>query len=145
MIVLSMESKYSDMTYIYILIQKFYDFKVLLTALVTPVMISLAHSLAFPALMVPQLRNENNTLYLTKEEGSWFTSTFSIASPFGSMIGGFMMDRYGRKITLATPLIPLVITWIVMATAESRAVLFTSRVILGVLGGFGPPICQAIL
>lgn len=105
-------------------------------------MISLAHSLAFPALIVPSLRNENGTLHFSIEEGSWFTSTFSLASPFGSMIGGFMMDRYGRRITLATPLVPLIITWSVLASAQSHFVLFASRVFLGVFGGFGPPICQ---
>lgn len=108
-------------------------------------MISLAHSLAFPALIVPSLRTENGTLHFTIEEGSWFTSTFSLASPFGSMIGGFMMDRYGRRITLATPLIPLIVMWIVMANAKSHFVLFTSRVFLGICGGFGPPICQVTL
>lgn len=107
-------------------------------------MISLAHSLAFPALIVPALRSENGTLNFTVDDGSWFTSTFSMASPFGSMIGGLMMDRYGRKITLATPLVPLVITWIILANAQSHVVLFTCRVFLGIFGGFGPPICQVI-
>lgn len=114
-----------------------------MTILVTPIMISLAHSLAFPALIVSELRAENATLFLTEEEGSWYTSAFSLASPFGSMIGGCMMDRYGRKITLATPLIPIIIMWIITATAQSHAILFTSRVFLGICGGFGPPICQA--
>lgn len=55
-----------------------------------------------------------------------------------------MMDRYGRKITLATPLIPLIVAWITTATAKSHVVLFTSRIFLGILGGFAPPICQVL-
>lgn len=105
-------------------------------------MISMAHSLAFPALCTPQLRNKNDTLYLDTEGSSWFTSVNSLTSPFGSMIAGFMMDRYGRKITLATPLIPLIITWIILANSHSHIMLFSSRVFLGILGGFAPPICQ---
>lgn len=105
-------------------------------------MLTLAHSLAFTALIVPILRSENGTLHFTIDEGSWYTSTYSLASPFGSMIGGFMMDRYGRRITLATPLIPIIVAWIVMARAQSHIVLFTSRVFSGIFGGFLPPICQ---
>lgn len=53
-----------------------------------------------------------------------------------------MMDRYGRRVTLATPLIPIILSWILTATATNRAVLFTARIFLGIFGGFGPPICQ---
>ncbi|XP_031624256.1 facilitated trehalose transporter Tret1-like [Contarinia nasturtii] len=119
--------------------------QILLTTIVTPVMISLAHSLAFPALIIPELRKENGTISMTEDEEPWFTSTFSVASPIGSLISGFMMDRYGRKITLATPLIPLILSWIVLASAQTKFVLFLSRIVLGVCGGFGPPICQIYL
>lgn len=56
-----------------------------------------------------------------------------------------MMDRFGRKITLATPLIPIIVIWAVTATATNYVVLFTSRILSGVFGGFGPPICQVYL
>lgn len=62
--------------------------QVLLTALVTPVMISLAHVLAYPALIVPQLRQSNDTLHLDQDEGSWYTSIYSLWSPVGSLIAG---------------------------------------------------------
>lgn len=76
------------------------------------------------------------------DTGAWFTSVNSLLSPVGSLIAGIMMDRYGRKITLATPLIPLIISWMTTATATSHNVLFTSRILLGIVCGFGPPVCQ---
>lgn len=79
---------------------------------------------------------------MDSEAVSWFTSVSSLTAPFGSMIAGFMMDHFGRKITLATPLIPLIITWIILANSNSLFVLFSSRIFLGILGGFAPPICQ---
>lgn len=54
------------------------------------------------------------------------------------------MDRYGRKIALGTPLIPIILSWVLTATATSCTVLFIARVFLGIFGGFGPPICQVI-
>lgn len=52
------------------------------------------------------------------------------------------MDRYGRKVALATPLIPMIVLWIITANATSFAMLFASRILIGIIGGFGPPICQ---
>lgn len=48
-------------------------------------MISMAHVLAYPALIGPQLRdyNANDTLYMDKLDGSWYTSIFSLCAPFG--------------------------------------------------------------
>lgn len=57
-------------------------------------------------------------------------------------MAGVLMDRYGRKVALATPLIPMILAWILTATATSCTTLFTARVLLGIFGGFGPPICQ---
>lgn len=54
------------------------------------------------------------------------------------------MDRFGRKVTLAIPLIPIVLTWILTATATSRTILYATRVIMGFFGAFGPPICQVL-
>lgn len=50
-------------------------------------MISLAHVLAYPALIGPQLRDENvtDTLYMDKIDGSWYTSIFSLCAPFGEL------------------------------------------------------------
>lgn len=52
------------------------------------------------------------------------------------------MDRYGRKVALATPLIPMILLWVITANATSCAMLFASRIVIGIIGGFGPPICQ---
>lgn len=107
-------------------------------------MMSIAHMIAFPALLVPQLRNQNDTLYFNDEDGSWYTSVYSLSSPFGSVMAGIIMDRYGRRIALATPLIPCIVSWIATASAKTHLVLFIGRIALGVIGGFGPTICQVI-
>lgn len=62
-----------------------------MTALVAPVMISLAHNLAYPALVVPQLRNDNGTLHLDLDDGSWYTSMNSVSSPLGSLMAGIVI------------------------------------------------------
>lgn len=58
-----------------------------MTAIVTPIMISMAHVLAYPAIISPELRNlnESDALYMSKEDGSWYTSIFSLCAPFGKL------------------------------------------------------------
>lgn len=105
-------------------------------------MIAMAQMLAFPAILIPQLRKQNGTIHLNGEAESWYTSVNSLVSPFGSVVGGFMMDRYGRRITLAVPLVPIILSWFATAIAQTSSVLFTSRIILGICSGFLPPVCQ---
>lgn len=105
-------------------------------------MMSLAQMLSFPAQFLPQLRNDTDPLYMNIEYGSWFTSINSLTSPIGSLAAGFMMDRYGRRVALAAPLIPMIVSWILIAVTQSYYVIFICRAILGICGGFGPPVCQ---
>lgn len=116
--------------------------KILLTIVVSFEMISLAQMLSYPAQILPQLRNETDPLYMNADAGSWYTSINSLLAPIGSMVGGIMMDRYGRRIALTAPLIPLILAWIATAVTQSYYVIFISRAILGICGGFGPPVCQ---
>lgn len=116
-----------------------------MTANVSLVMISLAQILVYPALLLPQMRNETDILYMNSEAGSWFTSINSLSSPVGSIIAGILMDKYGRRIALATPLIPLIASWIATAMSTNFITLFGSRIVLGFCGGFAPCVCQIYL
>lgn len=53
-------------------------------------MISVAHALAYPAILGPELRklDVNDTLYM--DDVSWYTSLFSLCAPFGK----FVVDYY---------------------------------------------------
>lgn len=108
-------------------------------------MISLAQMLAYPAQFLPQVRNASNPMYMNSEAGSWYTSLNSLTSPIGSLMAGTIMDRYGRRIALAVPLIPYILSWTATAVTESYYVLFICRAILGACGGFGPPACQVCI
>lgn len=105
-------------------------------------MISLAQMLSFPAEFSPQVRNATEPPHLNLAEISWYTSINSLTSVIGSLGAGIIMDRYGRRVALIVPLVPFIIAWIITATAKSFCVLLISRAVLGICGGFGPPVCQ---
>lgn len=105
-------------------------------------MISLAQMLSFPAEFSPQVRNATEQPLLDDTDVSWYTSINSLTSVIGSLAAGVIMDRYGRRVALIVPLIPFIIGWIITATANSFSVLLISRAVLGICGGFAPPVCQ---
>lgn len=105
-------------------------------------MISLAQMLSFPAEFSPQVRNATEPPHLNLAEVSWYTSINSLTSVIGSLGAGIIMDRYGRRVALIVPLVPFIIAWIFTATAKSFFMLLFSRAVLGICGGFGPPVCQ---
>lgn len=114
----------------------------MLTVIVSFEMISLAQMLSFPAEFSPQVRNATDPPHLNRTQVSWYTSINSLTSVFGSLGAGIIMDRYGRRVALIVPLVPFIIAWIFTATAKSFYVLLISRAVLGICGGFGPPVCQ---
>ncbi|CAB4054463.1 SLC2A6 [Lepeophtheirus salmonis] len=63
-----------------------------------------AIALISSSMILPQLQGESrdsiNELTLTMEEGSWFASLFSIGFIFGSIVGGFQSDYFGRKLSM---------------------------------------------
>lgn len=105
-------------------------------------MISLAQMLSFPAEFSPQVRNATDPPHLNLAEISWYTSINSLTSVIGSLGAGIIMDRYGRRVALIVPLVPFIVAWIFTATAKSFPLLLINRAVLGICGGFGPPVCQ---
>lgn len=132
-------SHYFNLIFVYNI---YFNFKILLTVIVSFEMISLAQMLSYPAQILPQLRNDTDSLYMNADAGSWYTSINSLLAPVGSLAGGIMMDRYGRRVALLAPLIPMILSWTATAVTQSYYILFISRAVLGICGGFGPPVCQ---
>jgi len=62
-------------------------------------------------------------------------SVHSAATPFGSFVSGFMMDKWGRRRVLQICVLPLILGWVIIAVAHSHAVILAGRVIAGVAVG----------
>lgn len=105
-------------------------------------MIAMAQALAFPAVFLPQVTDANQTIYMDANTGSWYNSVNSLSSPIGSISIGIIMDRFGRRVALATPLFPLIISQLMTALSQSNLLLFLSRVTIGFCAGCIAPVCQ---
>ncbi|XP_012234489.1 solute carrier family 2, facilitated glucose transporter member 8 [Linepithema humile] len=88
--------------------------------------------------MLPLLESTGGPLEspISSEQSSWIGSLVPLGTIGGSFIGGFLGERWGRKPTLLSCLLPYLIGWILIGTAGHVAQLYVARLILGVALGF---------
>uniref|UniRef100_A0A6P7F983 Facilitated trehalose transporter Tret1-2 homolog isoform X1 n=1 Tax=Diabrotica virgifera virgifera TaxID=50390 RepID=A0A6P7F983_DIAVI len=104
--------------------------------------ISVGLSMAFSGILIPALdkTRQNGTdfdgeLYATKPESAWVASIAVIAVPFGSITCGIFADRFGRLWALKLSILPSILGWCLIASAQSIPQILVGRF----LTGFGTP------
>lgn len=98
------------------------------------IVIAAGANLAFSAILIPQLRASAD-IPITDSESSWIASLVTIGLPFGSLLTGVLMDRFGRKVTCMISTVPLAIAWVVMAVASNLTVIYVARTLAGMSSG----------
>lgn len=76
------------------------------------------------------------TLWMNLEMGSWISSVHSAASPIGCFLSASFTDRYGRRTAVLASLIPLILSWIMMALAHTHWMILLARIMGGISVGF---------
>ena len=62
-------------------------------------------------------------LQLSKDEMSWAGSLVTIGALMGSSVGGFLMDKFGRRITLMALFVPYTIGWILVSLSLNPGII----------------------
>ncbi|XP_055619269.1 facilitated trehalose transporter Tret1 isoform X2 [Toxorhynchites rutilus septentrionalis] len=101
--------------------------------------------IGYSAVLLPQLYNVSEPLYIDVEMGSWIASVHSLATPIGSFASGPIMDRWGRKPALLLAIVPLLSGWIFLATASSHFLILVGRVVAGISVGLIAAPAQVLL
>ncbi|KAJ3650887.1 hypothetical protein Zmor_016963 [Zophobas morio] len=117
-------------------------FKTLLPQMMASAISALFHvvvgiSLAYSAILLPQLEEESSDLKITKAQGSWIASVITITIPVSGMTCGFLMDGMGRLNTIKLAMIPAVVGWIIIATSKSVMMMIIGRIITGFAAAWG--------
>lgn len=94
-------------------------------------------SLAFSAILVPQVEDPNSDLKLSLAESSWCASVIVIAVPVGCIFAGLLMEYMGRLNTIKIAVIPCVIGWVLIAKADSFLMLLIGRILTGLACAIG--------
>ncbi|KAJ3603804.1 hypothetical protein NHX12_028545 [Muraenolepis orangiensis] len=86
---------------------------------------------AIPDLMAspdPRLRLDPN-------QASWFGSIVTIGAAVGGLLGGWLVERIGRKLTLMFCSLPFVFGFAVIASAQNLWMLYAGRALTGLASG----------
>jgi facilitated trehalose transporter len=110
--------------------------QILAAILVSSFHVSIGISLAYSAILIPQLR-ENPEFEVSKNAESWITSIIALTTPVGSLIVGFLMDRFGRLKTLAMASIPGFSGCVIMALSQNVPMLIAGRGLIGFASAIG--------
>lgn len=85
----------------------------------------------FSAVALPQLQNENSTLFISEDQASWIASLSSAGTPIGCILSGYLMDLIGRRLTLILTEIPLILGWILISTSVNIPMMYIGRLLVG--------------
>ncbi|XP_031832921.1 facilitated trehalose transporter Tret1-2 homolog isoform X2 [Nomia melanderi] len=87
--------------------------------------------MAYSAILIPHLEAEDAELHATQEQTSWIASVVVVCVPVGSLLGGFLMETFGRLRTLQLGAIPCIAGWILIALSNSFPMLLCGRLLTG--------------
>ncbi|KAJ8977238.1 hypothetical protein NQ317_003813 [Molorchus minor] len=72
---------------------------------------------------------------LSSEEASWISSLLALGAVFGPFIYGFLADKIGRKYTLLTCGVPILVCYFLLAFGKVPAIFYAARFIIGLSVG----------
>ncbi|PSN48618.1 Facilitated trehalose transporter Tret1, partial [Blattella germanica] len=92
-------------------------------------------SLAFSAILIPQLEAPDSDLKIEPYEAPWLVSVLVLVVPIGALLAGFVMEYVGRLNTIKLAAIPCLLGWFLIATGTSFGAVFCGRFLTGVAAG----------
>lgn len=93
--------------------------------------IAIGMSLGHCAVLLPRLQSANSSLYVDEETGSWITSLYAGAGPFGSLVGGIIIDQWGRRKICFVANIGLFLGGLLVCLAQKVSMLISGKTIEG--------------
>ncbi|KAG9468621.1 solute carrier family 2, facilitated glucose transporter member 8 [Eleutherodactylus coqui] len=98
--------------------------------------LSFGFVLGFSSPAISDLKNEGDPrLILDKEMASWFGSIVTIGAAAGGILGGWLVDRVGRKLSLMLCALPFVLGFTLIISAQNVWMLLSGRVLSGLASG----------
>lgn len=84
---------------------------------------------------IPILQEENSWLKITNEEASWIGSLTPLGTAFGPLLGSWLLNRTGRRMTIMSSVMLSIIGWSILLLAVSVEQIYAGKVIAGLAGG----------
>lgn len=98
--------------------------------------LSFGFVLGYSSPAIPNLTTiDDPRLRLDSDQASWFGSIVTVGAAVGGLLGGWMVQRMGRKLTLMASSVPFVFGFTVIVAAQSVWMLYLGRVLTGLASG----------
>ncbi|KAK9522034.1 hypothetical protein VZT92_018527 [Zoarces viviparus] len=98
--------------------------------------LSFGFVLGYSSPAIPELsRTADPRLRLDADQASWFGSIVTVGAAAGGLLGGWMVGKIGRKLTLMFCSLPFVFGFAVIIAAQNVWMLYAGRVLTGVASG----------
>ncbi|XP_046871955.1 solute carrier family 2, facilitated glucose transporter member 8 [Hypomesus transpacificus] len=98
--------------------------------------LSFGFVLGYSSPAIPELSKETDPrIRLDDNEASWFGSIVTIGAALGGLLGGWMVDKIGRKLSLMLCSVPFVFGFVVIIAAQNVWMLYLGRVLTGLASG----------
>ncbi|XP_072945788.1 facilitated trehalose transporter Tret1-like [Epargyreus clarus] len=94
-------------------------------------MIGTGANIAYPGVLLEQLRQPDSAVKLTPEHESWIASVLGLALISGIIVAPFSLQRLGRKLTNQLSTLPAMGGWALLVTAKGPTALLISRFLQG--------------
>ncbi|ROL42529.1 Solute carrier family 2, facilitated glucose transporter member 8 [Anabarilius grahami] len=98
--------------------------------------LSFGFVLGYSSPAIPELcRIQDPRLQLSTDEASWFGSVVTIGAALGGLLGGWIVEKIGRKLSLMFCAIPFIFGFTIIIAAQNHWMLYVGRVLTGLASG----------
>ncbi|XP_066466892.1 solute carrier family 2, facilitated glucose transporter member 8 [Tiliqua scincoides] len=98
--------------------------------------LSFGFVLGYSSPSIPELRKSSNPdLRLDDNQASWFGSVVTLGAAAGGILGGYVVDKVGRKLSLMSCAVPFVIGFLTIVSAQNIWMLYAGRLLTGLASG----------
>lgn len=96
--------------------------------------------MGFSGIFLPQIEKGDNKISLVDyETASWIASSAVLPLTFSSLLGGYLIEKIGRKWVHCLACIPGIAGWLIITFSDTVAMILFGRVLTGVCGGLTGP------
>ncbi|CAH2249938.1 jg841 [Pararge aegeria aegeria] len=94
-------------------------------------MVSIGLAYGFSAVAIPQLKAPDSSIKVSISDESWIASIITLFAPIGCILGGYLIDKFGRRTMLIYCHVPLVFGWFYTGMASTPRDIILGRVVIG--------------
>ncbi|XP_061586290.1 solute carrier family 2, facilitated glucose transporter member 8 isoform X2 [Cololabis saira] len=98
--------------------------------------LSFGFVLGYSSPAIPELSRESDPrLRLSDQQASWFGSIVTVGAALGGLLGGWLVEKVGRKLSLMFCSLPFVFGFTVIIAAQNVWMFYAGRVLTGLASG----------